>query len=56
MEIKTESDYELALLNIDYLWDLDMNEEELNEFDGLIDAVVEYENIHYPIGDEGLTN
>lgn len=47
--IKTESDYESALANIDRLFDAPENSPEADELDVLTTLVEAYEERHYPI-------
>ena len=50
MKINTEEEYDQALKDIERLWDI--SEESIENFDlfnNLVDAVEEYEEIHFPI-------
>ncbi len=50
MEIKNESEYQAALKRLDAVFMADQNTSEGKEAAVLVDAIVNYERIHYPIG------
>lgn len=51
IEILDESDYENALAYIDKMWDIEkyLDIRTQREFNDMIDAVIEYEDINYPM-------
>lgn len=49
--IKTELDYDLALLKVNAIFDAKPNSKEGDELDILVTLIEKYEEIHYPIPD-----
>lgn len=47
--IKSESEYEAALAEIEKLWDSKEGTPEACPLDELVELVVQYEEVHYPI-------
>ena len=47
--IRTEADYDKALLNIEHLWDAKQDTPSGDQFDVLLVLVEDYESKHYPI-------
>lgn len=46
----TEQEYKEALKRVEKIFDCSENSPEFLEFSKLVDQIVEYEDIHYPIG------
>ena len=50
MEIKSESEYQVALKRLDVVFMADQSTPEGKEAEVLVDAIEAYEDIHHPIG------
>ena len=50
MEIKSESEYQVALKRLDVVFMADQSTSEGKEAAALVDAIEAYEDIHHPIG------
>jgi len=51
IEIITEKDYNLAMIEVEKLWNSEPNTPEGIRFMELVDAIEIYEEKHYPIGE-----
>lgn len=49
MSIETEDEYKAALKRVDEIFDADLGSAEGAELNVLVDAIMVYESIHYPI-------
>ncbi len=49
VSITSEEEYQQALKRLDEVWDYKMHTPEEDEFLDLVDAILAYEDIHYPI-------
>jgi HTH-type transcriptional regulator / antitoxin HigA len=50
--LQTEEQHRAALKEVEALWDAELGTPEGKRLDQLVDLIVAFEKVHYPIGEE----